>query len=455
MRRCDSSSRISSSIARAGESPRFSAKDWWRTSASPIRFARSFPKWCAKPALQAGVDVVKGGTYLCMEGPAFSTKAESNLYRSWGMDVIGMTNLQEAKLAREAEICYVTIAMVTDYDCWHEEHDAVTVTDILAYLAKNAENACKVVAAAVANMPAERDMQVRPRAGARPDHRSQSRAGNHSQESWSCWLENTSADSRRSATCWNIAWPAAPWPEHLLDALLESGGDAALFRIVVERLADLFEPRLCTVYADLFSEVIARRIPELHAEHLMARYERVRKPRRFDRDPAAIRNVFVLSRVTLGADVAITSVLLDAAKQRFTERATFGSSDRKRAGSFSRLMPGLKHLPIAYGRGGTLDDRLSVWPKLREAVCQPNSIVIDPDSRLTQLGLLPICPEEDYYFFESRSYGGEGDAAAIRACEPLGGGDVRGQRRAAVHRNRSGRRRIREHGQFRRRRKSR
>ena len=78
-----------------------------------------------------------------MEGPAFSTKAESNVYRSWGMDVIGMTNLQEAKLAREAEICYVTIAMVTDYDCWHPEHDAVTVNDIIANLMKNAENACQ------------------------------------------------------------------------------------------------------------------------------------------------------------------------------------------------------------------------------------------------------------------------------------------------------------------------
>ena len=74
----------------------------------------------------------QGGTYLCMEGPAFSTKAESNVYRSWGMDVIGMTNLQEAKLAREAEICYVTVAMVTDYDCWHPDHDAVTVNDIIA-----------------------------------------------------------------------------------------------------------------------------------------------------------------------------------------------------------------------------------------------------------------------------------------------------------------------------------
>ena len=103
--------------------------------------------------VQTGVSATKGGSYLCMEGPAFSTYAESNIYRSWGMDVIGMTNLQEAKLAREAEICYVTIAMVTDYDCWHEEHDAVTVTDIIKNLNQNAANACKVVLAAVAGMP--------------------------------------------------------------------------------------------------------------------------------------------------------------------------------------------------------------------------------------------------------------------------------------------------------------
>ncbi len=103
-----------------------------------------------------GVTGKKGGTYLCMEGPAFSTKAESNVYRSWGMDVIGMTNLQEAKLAREAEICYVTVAMVTDYDCWHNDHDAVTVSDIIGHLVKNAENACRVVAEAVAAMPAGR-----------------------------------------------------------------------------------------------------------------------------------------------------------------------------------------------------------------------------------------------------------------------------------------------------------
>ena len=105
---------------------------------------------------QAGVAAKRGGTYICIEGPQFSTKAESYLYRSWGMDVIGMTNLQEAKLAREAEICYVTVAMVTDYDCWHPQHDSVTVDQIIAVLTKNAENACNVVRAAVAAMPPER-----------------------------------------------------------------------------------------------------------------------------------------------------------------------------------------------------------------------------------------------------------------------------------------------------------
>ncbi len=104
----------------------------------------------------AGVVGKRGGTYVCMEGPQFSTKAESNVYRSWGMDVIGMTNLQEAKLAREAELCYVTVAMVTDYDCWHPHHDSVTVDQIVAVLIKNAENACSVVRHAVAAMPSTR-----------------------------------------------------------------------------------------------------------------------------------------------------------------------------------------------------------------------------------------------------------------------------------------------------------
>ena len=200
---------------------------------------------------------------------------------------------------------------------------------------------------------------------------------------------------------------ARPWPEHLLDQLIAKGGDRALLRIVVERLADLFEPGLCGVYAELFAEVIARRIPGLHAHHLVARYQRIRRPRVLDRDPASIENVFVLSRVTLGADVAVTSIILDAAKQRFPNAAIWFTGPKKSWELFA-ADPRLRHLPIAYGRGGTIDDRLAVWPQLRAAVSLPRSIVIDPDSRLTQLGLLPICQEEDYYLFESRAFGAEG-----------------------------------------------
>ena len=107
-------------------------------------------------AESAGVIAKQGGVYVCMEGPQFSTRAESNLYRSWGADVIGMTNLQEAKLAREAEICYATMAMVTDYDCWHDGHDAVTVEQVIAVLHQNSANAAKAVRTAGAAMPRER-----------------------------------------------------------------------------------------------------------------------------------------------------------------------------------------------------------------------------------------------------------------------------------------------------------
>jgi 5'-methylthioadenosine phosphorylase len=97
----------------------------------------------------AGVKTHRGGTYICMEGPAFSTKAESNVYRQWGMDIIGMTNLQEAKLAREAEMAYATLALVTDYDCWYEGHDDVTVDMVIEYLNKNVRNAQLVLKDAV------------------------------------------------------------------------------------------------------------------------------------------------------------------------------------------------------------------------------------------------------------------------------------------------------------------
>ena len=108
---------------------------------------------------QAGATVHKGGTYVCMEGPQFSTLAESKLYRSWGADIIGMTNLQEAKLAREAEICYSTIALVTDYDCWHPDHDSVTVEMIIANLTQNAKTAQAIIASAVDALPFERSCE--------------------------------------------------------------------------------------------------------------------------------------------------------------------------------------------------------------------------------------------------------------------------------------------------------
>jgi 5'-methylthioadenosine phosphorylase len=101
---------------------------------------------------KAGIAAKKGGTYICMEGPAFSTRAESNLYRSWGMDIIGMTNLQEAKLAREAEICYVTIALVTDYDCWHETHESVSTDLIIANLLKNCLAAQTIIAQTIQDL---------------------------------------------------------------------------------------------------------------------------------------------------------------------------------------------------------------------------------------------------------------------------------------------------------------
>jgi 5'-methylthioadenosine phosphorylase len=119
-------------------------------------FCKNLSKVMAEACAESGATHHVGGTYVCMEGPQFSTLAESELYRSWGADLIGMTNLQEAKLAREAEICYSTLAMVTDYDCWHPDHDAVTAEQIMGVLGRNAETARKVLRAAVRRLPIPR-----------------------------------------------------------------------------------------------------------------------------------------------------------------------------------------------------------------------------------------------------------------------------------------------------------
>jgi 5'-methylthioadenosine phosphorylase len=131
--------------------------------AAHVGFAHPFCSNLSAVALQsgrtAGATVHKGGTYVCMEGPQFSTLAESRLYRTWGADIIGMTNLQEAKLAREAEICYTTIALVTDYDCWHPDHDSVTVEMIIGNLTQNAKTAQAIIANAVDALPFERSCE--------------------------------------------------------------------------------------------------------------------------------------------------------------------------------------------------------------------------------------------------------------------------------------------------------
>ncbi len=122
-------------------------------------FCRVLSRLASESGRRTGATVHRGGTYVCMEGPQFSTLAESKLYRSWGADVIGMTNLQEAKLAREAEICFTTIALVTDYDCWHPDHDSVTVEMIVATLLQNAKTAQQIIAGTVEQLPYERSCE--------------------------------------------------------------------------------------------------------------------------------------------------------------------------------------------------------------------------------------------------------------------------------------------------------
>lgn len=204
------------------------------------------------------------------------------------------------------------------------------------------------------------------------------------------------------------------WPEELLDALTDEaldedeatalGASRALFAIVVERLADLFEPKLCDVYARLFARVIERAKPELRARDLVSRYEAVRRVRAVSFEP---KTVYVLSRVTLGADVAVTSVVLDGARRRFPKARIVFVATKKPWEMFEKS-PRLEHLPVEYGRRGLLRERLAVFDPLRAAFADDESIVLDPDSRLTQLGLLPVCDEERHFLFEARSYGGDG-----------------------------------------------
>lgn len=185
------------------------------------------------------------------------------------------------------------------------------------------------------------------------------------------------------------------WSADLLDRAIAVDDGRALLSVVVERLGDLFEPRLCEVYSRLFTQVIERVAPGLSP--------RVRRGPVLSEAPAAANRVYVLSRVTLGADVAVTSVMLDAAKGRYPDAEIVFVGPRKSYEMFeadSRI----RHFAAPYARGGSLSERL----RASAALWIEDGIVIDPDSRLTQLGLISICDDRRYFFFKSRAYGKDG-----------------------------------------------
>ncbi len=206
-------------------------------------------------------------------------------------------------------------------------------------------------------------------------------------------------------------------PDHLLNRALEIDDGRAFLSVVVERLGDLFEPRLCDAYEELFPRVIARVYPDL--------MPRVRRIRGSAAAPAPAERVYVLSRVTLGADIAVTSVLLDAAKKRYPGAEILFVGPRKNFELFE-ADPRVRHFAAPYPRSSSLCDRLAASAALELA----GGMVIDPDSRLTQLGLIRVCDDARYFLFESRRYGGEGsdrlpDLASRWAGEALGVADAR------------------------------
>ena len=208
-----------------------------------------------------------------------------------------------------------------------------------------------------------------------------------------------------------------PWTSDLLDRAIAEDEGRALLSIVVERLGDLFEPALCDTYERLFRQVIERTCPEL--------IPRLRVFRPATGAPATVSRVYVLSRITLGADVAVTSVLLDAAKRRYPDAEIVFVGPQKSYQMFE-ADPRIRHFPAPYARSGTLTDRLRATASLQF----DEGIVIDPDSRLTQLGLISVCDEDRYFLFKSRAYGGDGQEslpvlASRWASEILGVGNAR------------------------------
>jgi ADP-heptose:LPS heptosyltransferase len=231
----------------------------------------------------------------------------------------------------------------------------------------------------------------------------------------------------RSISCREIALKvleaciAGNPPRKLPPSLIEEPCGPGLFGTLAEGLADRFEPALCDAYVRLFAQAVEYAHPNVDAASLVARYQQVRKPRAIAGKP---HRIYVLSRVTLGADVAVTSVMLAAAKRRFPHAEVFLVGPSKNSELFAADSH-LHHAPVEFRRGG-LRERLKVWPDLKALLDAPGVVVIDPDSRLTQLGLLPVGSEERYHLFESRAYGGDSTAplpelAARWAMETFGG----------------------------------
>jgi len=221
-------------------------------------------------------------------------------------------------------------------------------------------------------------------------------------------LENTSASRLAS-----IVMAGQPEPEGLVaqviaEALETDAGSAALFRDLVEPLADAFEFSLVNAYAHIFARVIEAALPDLDAAELIERFMRIRRPKKFVGNPESVEHVFVLSRITIGADIAITSRILRAAFVHFPNAKIHFVGLRK---NFEMFEPeiGLEFVELPYKRTGTLRERLGVYPALKEALSVKGALIVDPDSRLSQLGLLPLGEEENYFFFETRSWWSDED----------------------------------------------
>lgn len=221
-------------------------------------------------------------------------------------------------------------------------------------------------------------------------------------------MANTSASRLAGILIAGEPEPAGLVDQVVAEALASPEGSSALFRDLVEPLADAFEFKLVNAYVHVFARVIEAVFPDLGAASLIERFMRIRRPRKFLGNPESIRDVFVLSRITIGADIAITSRILRAVFVHFPNATIHFVGPRKNFEIFEPEI-GISLVEIPYKRTGTLAERLGVYPVLRQALSLPGALIVDPDSRLSQLGLLPLGEEDNYFFFETRSWWSEED----------------------------------------------